>query len=301
MTAEPYLDSSGTAAARPLVDLRGPELGRPELGRPELGRWSAGTLLALLWCAALLIAWRRLAGTISVPLRPGLLLSVGGLVVIVAVGVRLVRRYDPAEPKSWLPDWLLPLLTTTAVVSLGAAVSLRGSATWGLLAFWAMLLGEELWAWRPAIWRRTPGGREARRSCRPREMAAHEKRPAQPRPAPVSDGGPGDDVLQQLTRSQAADGTDQLSGWLRTEFAAGQRTASVHLAFCPQFDKTPELSVDQVDGPELQRINKAVHSFGARLDLKLAEPAEKPLGMLLQVSARSKPLVPATTGRKNTP
>ena len=57
-------------------------------------------------------------------------------------------------------------------------------------------------------------------------------------------------VSQQLTRSQTADGVEELSGWLRIAFVAGQRTGSLHVAFCPPFVTTPELAVEQLDGPE---------------------------------------------------
>ncbi len=291
MTAESSPDSSGAGAAQPLVDLPA----------AELRRWSAGTLVGLLWCAALLIGWRRLAGSITVALPLALLLCVGGLVVVVAAGVRLLRPYAPAGPGCSRPDWLVPLLTTAAVLATGAALSLPGTETRGLVAFWAMLLGEELWAWWRPTWPRPPGGRKARPLSRPSGTGPDERPSARPEPAALSDGLPGDDVLQQLTRSQAADGSDQLCGWLRAPFAAGQRTASVHVAFCPQFGKTPELSVEQLDGPDILRINQTVHAFGARLDLKLASAAEDALGVLLQFSARSKPPAPSPSVRKSTP
>ena len=34
---------------------------------------------------------------------------------------------------------------------------------------------------------------------------------------------------------------------MRAPLAAGQRTAIVHLAFCPQFAKAPELTVEQIE------------------------------------------------------
>jgi hypothetical protein len=289
MTAEPSVDLDGAATAGP-----------PDGWAAGLRRWSAATLVGLLWFAALLIAWRRLARTISVPLQPALLVSVGGLVVIAAAGVRLVWRYPPAESRSAPTDWLVPLLATAAVLALGAAVSLPGTDPRGLVAFWAMLGAEELWAWRPATWRRQPGRRKAQPSSPPAEVGTLQRRTADRPPVAVTEGRPADHVLQQLTRSQAADGGEQLSGWLRAPFAAGQRTATVHLAFCPQFAETPELTVEQLDGPEILRINKAVFSFGARLDLKLAAPAEEPLALLLQFSARSKPPAPPTTMRPST-
>ena len=289
MAAEPSVNATAAAAVGPWD--------RPAA---ELRRWSAGTLVGLLWCAALLIGWRRLAGTISIPLQPVLLLAVGGLVAVAAAGVRLARRSLPGQPESSQPDCLIPLLVSAAVLVSGAAVSLPGTDPWGLAAFWAMLVGEELWAWRPATWRSPPGGRKARPLSRWAGVGAAERPAVHGRPAAVTEGVPAGDVLQQLTRSQAPDGSEQLCGWLRAPFAEGQRTATVHLAFCPQFARTPELTVEQHHGPEILRINQTVFSFGARLDLKLSAAAEGPLDVVLRFSARSKPPAPAVSARQST-
>jgi len=290
MAAEPSANSTAAAVLRPWD--------RPAA---ELRRWAAGTLVGLLWCAALLIGWRRLAGTISIPLQPALLLAVGALVAVAAAGVRLARRCLPAQPESSRPDWLIPLLASAAVLGLGAALSLPGTDPWGLAAFWAMLVGEESWAWRPATWRSPPGGREARPLWRRVGVGAAEEPAAHGPPTALTGGVPGVDVLQQLTRSQAPDGSEQLCGWLRAPFAEGQRTATVHLAFCPQFARTPELTVEQQGGPEILRINQTVFSFGARLDLKLSAAAEGPLDVVLRFSARSKPPALAVSARQSTP
>jgi hypothetical protein len=260
------------------------------LDRPMAGlrQWTAGTLLGLLCCAVLLIGWRRLAGAAHLALRPVLLLSAGALATMAAVGIRLIARQLPAGSRSLRPYRPMPLVTTGAVLALGASLSLSGTDTWGLVAFWAMLAGEELWAWRPAMWRGPPTQRSSRAMPHPTQIDT-AKQAVDRLPAAVTDDLPGEDVSQQLTRSRAADGSELLSGWLRTTFAAGQRTAIVHVAFCPQFAGVPHLTVQQLDGPEVLRINEAVFSFGARLDLKLAAAAEEPLAVLLRFSARSKP------------
>jgi hypothetical protein len=95
------------------------------------------------------------------------------------------------------------------------------------------------------------------------------------------------EVTQQLTRSTTAEGADEFAGWVRAPFAAGQRTSSVHLAFCPQFARTPELVVEQIDGPEARIKTAQVLPYGARLDLKLQTPAETPETVVLQFSART--------------
>jgi hypothetical protein len=95
------------------------------------------------------------------------------------------------------------------------------------------------------------------------------------------------EVVQQLTRSQAADGSENLAGWVRLPFAAGQRTGSIHVAFCPPLCATPELLVEQIDGPAARIKTAQLLPYGARLDLKLAVAATEPATVLLQFTARA--------------
>ena len=110
-------------------------------------------------------------------------------------------------------------------------------------------------------------------------------------PATLSD----EDITQQLVRSRSADGSEILSGWVRVSLAAGQRTASVHVAFCPPFARTPILTVDQIAGPPGRVKTIQLLPYGTRFDLKLPQSNEKPSSVLLQFSAQSKP--PAGSGK----
>ena len=101
-----------------------------------------------------------------------------------------------------------------------------------------------------------------------------------------SDELPPDDVVQHLVRSRAKDGSDTLSGFARIAFAPGQRTGSIHVAFCPPFARTPELSLEQRDGPDARIKTAQLLPYGVRLDLKLAAEAEQRLSVLLQFVAR---------------
>lgn len=280
MTVEPSAEVRRTAAVGPLDRLVA-----------ELGRPTVGTVVGLLWIAAMLIGWRRLTAALDSPLEPAVMAAVGVLLAGVAAGVRVAWQRLPAEPDSPRLDRLVILLPTIPVLSLGAALSLPGTDARGLVAFWTVLVAGECWAYRPAVWRRRPD-RAARpvRVDPPQEPSPHAS-PAEPAPAaspaaPVL-SVPGDDVLQQLTRSQAADGSEELSGWLRMPFDAGQRTASAHVAFCPPFPRTPELSVRQLDGPSTRIKTAQLLPHGTRLDLKLAAAADRRESVLLEFSARS--------------
>jgi hypothetical protein len=86
-----------------------------------------------------------------------------------------------------------------------------------------------------------------------------------------------------------------LLGWIRAAFAAGQRTANVHLAFCPPTAATPEVEIEQIDGPESRVQVSQVLPYGVRVELKLSEPAEESTIVLLQFSAIATDHCPLTT------
>jgi len=253
----------------------------------ELGRWSVGTAVALLATAAVLVGWRRLAGALVSPLEPAALLGVGALVAVAAAGVRTVWHYIPGECKPVRLGWLVLVVPLVSVAALGAALTMPGTAGGGLIAFWVCLFVEESWAWRPVVWRTQRGKGEGGRGIGPLtphpSLLTPHSSPLTPHPSPLAEDVLPDDVLQQLTRSRAADGTEQVQGWLRMRFASGQRTAIVHVAFCPPFEKTPELAVEQLDGPPMRIKTAQLLPYGVRLDLKLGTAAEEPLEVLLQL------------------
>ena len=156
MTAKPSADAGRT-----------PATGRFKLPSAEIGRWSAGTMVGLLAATALLVTWRRLAGELHTPLAPAALVCVGALVATGAAGIRIVWHRLPAETGTPQTDWLPAILPTASVLALGAALSLPGANTVGLVLFWGLLFAEEFWAWRPAARRRLRRGRKAPPSTRP--------------------------------------------------------------------------------------------------------------------------------------
>ncbi len=242
------------------------------------------SFIGLLVLAALLVAWRRWAGALSHPLAPAVMMLVAASLAAAAV---LARSGRPAAFWS--------LLLSAAILLLGSSLCIAGSGRLGLLAFWAIVAGEEGWAWgRPLVARR-------RRGPQPAKDQTHRFRidPAQsllPRPAPpevlggrdetlAEDVVPAENVLQRLTLSQQADGSQRLSGWLRLRLTAGQRSGVVHVAFCPPFCQTPELSLEQLEGPPARVRTAQLLPHGVRLDLKLSTAAAAEGSVLLRFAA----------------
>lgn len=254
---------------------------RPSVALP-MG-WHRGfavLLLALLDAAALVIIARRLAGAFVCSLETPSLIAMGALLAALAL---VIRRAWFAPPETDLVarfNASVMILVSLAVVGLASALSLPQSPIPGKFALCLIVVAEESCVW--ALFHKRGQNYFAAAN------AADKSPPAIENGVENSSDPFALDVTQQLTRSRGEDGSEELAGWLRTTFAAGQRTGNVHIAFCPPFAATPELEIEQIDGPEARTKTAQVLPFGARIDLKLAATAETDDVVVLQFSARTK-------------
>ena len=63
--------------------------------------------------------------------------------------------------------------------------------------------------------------------------------------------------------------------------AVGQRSGSLHVAFCPSFEQEPQVEAEPVCGPDCRIKAAQVLPYGARLDVKLDEPAAQDASVLV--------------------
>lgn len=74
-----------------------------------------------------------------------------------------------------------------------------------------------------------------------------------------------DRVLQQLTRSRTIGGQDVIHGTLLAEFAAGERSVTLYVAFCPPFERLPQIDIESsVDAKLVQSLHN-----GAQIEVRL--------------------------------
>jgi hypothetical protein len=196
-------------------------------------------------------------------------------------------------PVGELAGWLAR--TVTAALLLGAGVvwlrllagALRRPLPWpGLILVAVAAIAAATIARLALRWKM----RSHRHALRPRstgETAGRRGRMAAgPFPAfsfPSSAQSPAGEVTQQLVRTRLADGSERVTGWLRVALEAGQRSANVHVAFCPPFARSPQVRVQQREGPAARvKLGQSL-PFGARLDLKLAQAAEVASAMVLEI------------------
>jgi hypothetical protein len=262
-------------------------------------RFVALVMLAWLIAAAAVVAGRGYAGAFRSPLEPAALLTAGALMGLAGLIVRLGWLLPLGNDRIGLRDHAVMVSTFFAVVFLCIGLSLPAKTPLAALVYLRLVfVAEEGWAWFWFFrkWRHTvPRAGQAGPTFRvdvphavtPRSIAPVAARPATTPIVESVDRTPSPEVTQQLTRSRAADGTEELFGWLRTPFAAGQRTGCVHVAFCPPLDVTPEIEVEQIDGPEARIKTAQLLPYGARFDLKLATTADSPTTVVLQFVART--------------
>jgi hypothetical protein len=285
-------------------------------------RSAAVVVLAWLIAAAAIVVFRWQAGALRSPLDPAALITAGVMVAIAGIVVRLGWLLPSADDTVSRWDHAVMLATLLAVVALFRGLSEPSGTPRAALAFLLILfLTEEGGAW---FWFIRKWQRPAKRGQNYFPPAASPSTPSvQKKDSPVSsstgqtfrfdgahpskgqhvshveavcdtiseaeplDTAPPPEVMQQLTRSQAADGTEELFGWIRLPFAAGQRTGSIHIAFCPPLAVTPEVEVEQIEGPDARVKTAQLLPYGARFDLKLNAAAEDATTVVLQFMAKS--------------
>jgi len=83
-----------------------------------------------------------------------------------------------------------------------------------------------------------------------------------------------EDLTLWLSRRQTTDG-EQIEGWVRVQFAPGQRETAIHVAFCPPLSGSPEIETEDLNGVGLEIRVAAVFPFGARLSVRRSDSLEE--------------------------
>ena len=224
-----------------------------------------GATLATLLC--LMIAIKGLLGAFRTPAATLIL-------VLAAVGAEacatLYRFFWKVLHRSALranAEMLRVILPTVAILCVGFALSTAGASTWAIGTVWIVIVTAELawWIADSRISRTLHTARDG--SLRPDRR--NGRQPEDENLLADDDGELDARVVQQLTRFRDDGGMELISGVLRGEFAAGERTHNLHVAFCPPLDYEPQVIAHQLDGaPVIVKVAQ-VEEFGARIELQL--------------------------------
>jgi len=153
--------------------------------------------------------------------------------------------------------WTLVGLPALAMSLLWGLVVLEEVASVALLRRWA---GE-----------RAPATRRAQPSL-PCEVE-HSAEQSESCVADPPEEAPPDNVVQQLTRLIEEDGREVIHGTARVDFSPEQRTAHLHIAFCPPLVAPSMAEAEPTAGPAVTIKTGELQSYGVRFDVRLNRPS----------------------------
>jgi hypothetical protein len=257
---------------------------------------------ALLVSAALLLVVRRLGGAFVRPPSFGTsLIAIAAATLIAAVYRATLRRYgmpvvgrpdcDTALPIRlqrllMIEDMVVWYLPTAALLVIAGSLSLPGTGTAVLGAIWLTLVaGEAVWFGSRFAQDVDPPTAIRERGLEPEVMVAPVEPIGASAHAAEVDSDDAEHVSQSWTRSRDAEDRDIVEGFVRVRFAAGSKQAAIHLSFCPPFERTPTLDAEPVDEIDASLTTAVVLPYAARIDVRLAEPAEEEFQLKVAIRA----------------
>ncbi len=232
---------------------------------------AAGTIAATaaLACGSVL-SWRRLSGAAAASVDPAVLLAVTAAgIVLIAMADAAVRAGGP--------------LVAAAAARVGLALAVAALALPPRTATWLDIAtsGAAVLAAIVAVARWPGSPVAAGLGHHPAAIRVRPGLPAAAVPAPVGRrrirraAAPGQ-LRQRIERYELPAGGDCLRGRINLAIAAGARTASGHVGFCPAFSEMPTVQVTtDYDGVEATVSAAEVLPWGVRVECRLAEPAEE--------------------------
>lgn len=139
------------------------------------------------------------------------------------------------------------------------------------------------WGWR-ARGARVRGARENRTN----DIAADARRASRP----LESAEPAVDVSGRLSQSALRGVDDEgefAEGEVRLEFAAGERSATTHVSFCPPLETAPRVTATRWRGAAASVTVGQAEIFGARFDVRLDRISDQPQTVVIRYVARSAP------------
>jgi hypothetical protein len=198
--------------------------------------------IAITLALGLFLAARRLNGALHSPLPPSQLVVAATLLLAWTLVVRTIL---PRRFATWLPAAVLLLF------AVGCSFPGQRAVDWlvWLPVFGAFVASHNAIAIAPAKRRTSPADTQQ--------------------------------VFQQFTRCRTPAGHDVIHGTLRAEFAPGQRTTTLYVAFCPPFERLPNVELESTADA---KVVQTLHN-GAQLEVRLPRPAKSPYAASVEIFA----------------
>lgn len=233
---------------------------RPAAPRASRDRASPfrGLTIALIGAVVLFVCARGVSGAFTLGPPPAIVLVATVFVATAILAARPVRQMT--VPWEWRAIGELELVPTAVVILSG--VALWPLASWPIkfLALLVLVTEEVAWWW----------GFDPRVFWSRLDLADPSVRRTMPRDRDVDD-----DIWQQCTRFRNAGG-ERIHAVARVEFAPGERSRNLHLAFCPPLAAPAALTAEQRSGPAATLHVAESREYGVRIEVRLTGGAASP-------------------------
>jgi hypothetical protein len=241
-----------------------------------------GSVISILLAIGLLVVARRLTGSFSAELPPTAMLLMALAAVALLAFTRIAwRRSFPLETPADLSgiDQIIGWASSAALAALAIGCCYPANRTADWLIWLPILTADQFW--RQNFF----DVGEPWRSTREDPGSDHEAQRVSPTRAPTNPGQH-DDIVQQLYRLRDEQDRELIYGTVRADFAAGQRTAVVHVGFCPPLAYLPEIEAGTLPRSAANiKIVQAL-SHGTRLDVRLPAAAAADCQVWIDLAAR---------------
>jgi len=244
---------------------------------------SVGLSIAVLLSVGLLISARRLLGALATDLSPDAMLVTALVSAMLVAFARIAwRRNFPLETPADLSftDQLLGYGSSVALALLAVGCCYPANRTVDWLIWLPILVADQLWrqnffdAGEPWVPASADSEFENAELLMPTIMT--------PTTLAIAASPQHDDIVQQLYRIRDEQDCELIYGTLRADFVAGQRTAVVHVGFCPPLAYLPEIEAEVLPGS----VAKIKVAQATRLDVRLSAPAATDCQVWIDMAAR---------------
>ncbi len=254
---------------------------------------AVASVVAILVAIGGLFLARRLTGALSADLPPLVMLFFAfGTAATLAFSRIAWRRSFPLETPEDLSfaDRVLGWTSSMALALLAVGCCYPANRTTDWLIWLPLLVADQLWRqnffdagepWAPSNYDEASLTVPPTRTIPTRAVVD----------APKQDYSELQNIVQQLYRLQNDQGLDVIYGTVRADFVAGQRTAVVHVGFCPPLAYLPEIEAEALPGTPLQgsmakiKVVQAL-AHGTRLDIRLPAAAAADCQLWIDMAAR---------------
>lgn len=253
---------------------------------------SVSSIVAILVLIGGLFLVRRLTGALQTDLAPAAMLLLALVTTATLACARIAwRRSFPLETPEDLSvtDQMFGWASSAALAMLAVGSCYPGNRTADLLIWLPILVADQFWRqnffdagepWVPHEPWMLHENEEQNLLVSPTLATASTPQRRDPKQS---------DIVQQIYRMQDEHDHEVIYGTLRADFVAGQRTAVVHVGFCPPLTYLPEIEAEALPGSQAKIKVVQALAHGTRLDVRLPAAATSDSQLWIDLAARPMP------------